>query len=200
MFTGIVEELGTVEFRKDQHLRIRATTVLDDSKLGDSIAVNGCCLTLTEQGEGWWQADVTDETYARTNLRDLGEGDPVNLERPVRLVDRLGGHMVLGHVDTTGEITKGVPDLAVRIPREFSRYLVPKGSIAVDGVSLTLVEVSDDGFTVAVIPHTAEVTTLGRKKAGDRVNLEVDVMAKHIERLMKNISTPGHNDMREDQG
>lgn len=184
MFTGIVEELGTVESRQGQCLRIRATTVLEDAKLGDSIAVNGCCLTLTDQGEGWWQADVTDETYERTNLGDLIAGAPVNLERPVRLADRLGGHIVLGHVDATGEILRPVPDLAVRLPRELGRYIVEKGSITVDGVSLTVVEVYDNGFTVAVIPHTAKVTTLGHKGPGDRVNLEVDIMAKHVERLL----------------
>ncbi len=184
MFTGIVEELGTVESRHGQCLRIRATTVLEDANLGDSIAVNGCCLTLTDQGEGWWQADVTDETYERTNLGDLMAGSPVNLERPVRLADRLGGHIVLGHVDATGEILRPVPNLAVRLPRELGRYIVEKGSITVDGISLTVVEVYDNGFTVAVIPHTAAVTTLGHKGPGDRVNLEVDVMAKHVERLL----------------
>lgn len=184
MFTGIVEELGTVEFRRAGHLRIRATKVLEEADLGDSIAVNGCCLTLTDQGEGWWQADVTEETYARTNLGDLVAGAPVNLERPVRLADRLGGHIVLGHVDATGEILRAVPELAVRMPRELGRYIVEKGSITVDGISLTVVEAYADGFTVAVIPHTAEVTTLGHKGPGDRVNLEVDVLAKHVERLL----------------
>ena len=184
MFTGIVEELGTVESLEGQRLRIRATTVLEGAGLGDSIAVNGCCLTLTDQGDGWWQADVTDETRARTNLGDLEAGDPVNLERPVRLADRLGGHIVLGHVDATGEILRAAPELAVRLPRNLGRYIVEKGSITVDGVSLTVVDAYDDGFTVAVIPHTAEVTTLGHKGPGDRVNLEVDIMAKHVERLL----------------
>lgn len=184
MFTGIVEELGTVEERDGQHLRIRASKVLEDAKIGDSIAVNGCCLTVTDQGPNWWQADVTDETYLRTDLGDLCAGDTVNLERPVRLSDRLGGHMVLGHVDATGEILRGVPDLAVRMPCDLSRYIVEKGSITVDGVSLTVVEACEDGFTVAVIPHTAEVTTLGRKGPGDRVNLEVDILAKHVDRLL----------------
>lgn len=184
MFTGIVEELGTVELREGKDLRIAAKTVLDDARLGDSIAVNGCCLTLVDQGEGWWQAEVTDETYDRTNLGDLVVGDRVNLERPVRLVDRLGGHMVLGHVDATGEILRAAPDLAIKMPRDLSRYVVAKGSITIDGVSLTVVDVYNDGLTVAVIPHTSEVTTLGYKGPGDRVNLEVDVMAKHIERLL----------------
>jgi riboflavin synthase len=191
MFTGIVEELGTVLARDGARLRIGATRVLEDVELGASIAVNGCCLTVVDHGsdgvgEGgaWWEADVTDESYARTNLGDLHEGDPVNLERPVRLADRLGGHLVQGHVDAVGEIVAPVPDLHVQMPPELLRYVVDKGSVTVDGVSLTVVAALDDGFTVAVIPHTAEVTTLGRKSPGDRVNLEVDVMAKYVERLL----------------
>jgi riboflavin synthase len=185
MFTGIVEELGTVISREGPKLRVAATTVLEDAKQGDSIAVNGCCLTVVDQGDGWWEADVTDESYARTNLGDLATGHPVNLERPVRVQDRLGGHLVQGHVDGVGEIVEPVPNLRVRMPADLGRYVVEKGSITVDGVSLTVVEAAADGFTVAVIPHTAEVTTLGRKGPGDRVNLEVDVMAKYVERLLK---------------
>ena len=185
MFTGIVEELGTVISCEGPKLRIRATTVLEDAKQGDSIAVNGCCLTVVDQGEGWWEADVTEESYRRTNLGDLAPGDRVNLERPVRVQDRLGGHVVQGHVDAVGEIVEPVPDLRVRMPETLTRYVVEKGSITVDGVSLTVVEVFADGFTVAVIPHTAEVTTLGQKGPADRVNLEVDVMAKYVERLLK---------------
>jgi riboflavin synthase len=185
MFTGIVEELGSVISREGAKLRLRATQVLEDAKQGDSIAVNGCCLTVVDQGEDWWEADVTDESYARTNLGDLAPGDPVNLERPVRVQDRLGGHLVQGHVDAVGEIVRPVPDLQVRMPAELLRYVVDKGSITVDGVSLTVVETFADGFTVAVIPHTSEVTTLGHKGPGDRVNLEVDVMAKYVERLLK---------------
>jgi riboflavin synthase len=185
MFTGIVEELGSVISREGAKLRLSATQVLEDAKQGDSIAVNGCCLTVVDQGEDWWEADVTDESYARTNLGDLAPGDPVNLERPVRVQDRLGGHLVQGHVDAVGEIVRPVPDLQVRMPAELLRYVVDKGSITVDGVSLTVVETLADGFTVAVIPHTSEVTTLGHKGPGDRVNLEVDVMAKYVERLLK---------------
>jgi riboflavin synthase len=191
MFTGIVEELGTVQSREGARLRIGASRVLEDVELGASIAVNGCCLTVVDFGAGgageagaWWEADVTDESYARTNLGDLAAGDPVNLERPVRLADRLGGHLVQGHVDAVGDIVRPVPDLHVRMPAELTRYIVEKGSVTVDGVSLTVVAALDDGFTVAVIPHTAEVTTLGRKGPGDRVNLEVDVMAKYVERLL----------------
>jgi riboflavin synthase len=184
MFTGIVEELGTVVGRDGACLRVGATLVNSDAKIGDSIAVNGCCLTVVGLGEGWWEADVTDETFARTNLGDLVAGDAVNLERPVRLADRLGGHLVQGHVDAVGEVVDAAPDLRVRMPAGLSRYVVEKGSVTVDGVSLTVVDALDDGFTVAVIPHTAEVTTLGRKGAGGRVNLEVDVMAKYVEKLV----------------
>jgi riboflavin synthase len=185
MFTGIVEELGTVVSRDAAKLRIGATTVLDAVKIGDSTAVNGCCLTVVAFGDDWWEADVSDETFARTNLGALSPGDPVNLERPVRLADRLGGHLVQGHVDAVGEIVEPVPELQVRMPADLLRYVVEKGSITVDGVSLTVVKPLDDGFTVAVIPHTAEVTTLGHKGRGDFVNLEVDVMAKYAERLIE---------------
>ncbi|NLA37195.1 MAG: riboflavin synthase [Actinobacteria bacterium] len=190
MFTGIVEELGTVIAREGAKLRIEATRVLDGVQLGDSTAVNGCCLTVVAWGDptgdspGWWEADVSDETYKRTSLGDLKPGDPVNLERPVRLMDRLGGHLVQGHVDAVGTVVNPVPDLRVHMPSDLCRYVVEKGSITVDGVSLTVVDALDDGFTVAVIPHTAEVTTLGHRSVGDSVNLEVDVTAKYIERLI----------------
>ncbi len=128
--------------------------------------------------------DVTAESFARTQLGDLRPGDPVNLERPVRLMDRLGGHLVQGHVDAVGVIVDAAPDLRVKVPLELNRYLVEKGSVTVDGISLTVVDPSPDGFTVAIIPHTMEVTTLGRKGPGDRVNIEVDVMAKYAEKLL----------------
>jgi riboflavin synthase len=186
VFTGIVEELGTVVSREGPRLRIAARTVLEDVELGASIAVNGCCLTVVgwDAGAGWWEADVVDETYARTALGELGPGHPVNLERPVRLSDRLGGHLVQGHVDGVGEIVTAAPDLCVAAGDGMLRYIVEKGSITVDGVSLTVVEAGTDRFTVAVIPHTMEVTTLGRKGPGDHVNLEVDVTAKYVERLL----------------
>ncbi len=184
MFTGIVEELGTLAERDGGRVRISATTVIDGLAVGDSIAVNGCCVTAVAAGDGWWEADLTDETFSRTNLGDLSPGDGVHLERAVRLTDRLGGHIVQGHVDAVGEIVEPAPDLRVRMPADLLRYVVPKGSITVDGVSLTVVEVTADGFTVAVIPHTAEATTLGRRRPGDRVNLEVDVVAKYVERLV----------------
>jgi riboflavin synthase len=186
MFTGIVEELGTVVSRDGQRLRIGATTVLDDVELGASIAVNGCCLTVVgwDAAEGWWDADVVDETYARTSLGALAAGHRVNLERPVRLSDRLGGHLVQGHVDGVGTIVTAAPDLRVACDRGLLRYIVEKGSITIDGISLTVVEPTHDGFTVAVIPHTQEVTTLGQKGPGDTVNLEVDITAKYVERLL----------------
>lgn len=190
MFTGIVEELGTLAERDGGRVRIRAATVLEGLGLGDSIAVNGCCVTAVAAGDGWWEADLTDETFSRTNLGALVPGDRVHLERAVRLADRLGGHMVQGHVDAVGEIVAPAPHLRVRMPLDLLRYVVPKGSITVDGVSLTVVDVTADGFTVAVIPHTAEVTTLGRFRPGDRVNLEVDVIAKYVERLVSPHTEP----------
>jgi riboflavin synthase len=184
MFTGIVEELGRVAALDGARLRLSASTVLTDVTMGASIAVNGCCLTVVAWGDDWWEADVSDETFRRTSLGSMAPGDPVNLERPVRLEDRLGGHLVQGHVDAVGHVVDGVPDLRVRMPEHLLRYVVEKGSITVDGVSLTVVDVLADGFTVAVIPHTSEVTTLGARRPGDAVNLEVDVMAKYAERLL----------------
>jgi riboflavin synthase len=184
MFTGIVEELGSVRSRDRGRFQFDASVVLEDAKIGDSIAVNGCCLTVVEIGDGWWAADAVVETLRRTNLGDLEPGDPVNLERPVRATDRLGGHIVQGHVDAVGEVVEPAPSLRVRMPRGMARYVVPKGSITIDGCSLTVVDALDDGFTVAIIPHTAEETTLGRRRPGDRVNLEVDLVAKYVERLL----------------
>lgn len=196
VFTGIVEELGTLvssssppEDRSDgssggARLVLGAALVLEGTAVGDSISVNGCCLTVVDLGPGWWAADVVAETLRRTNLGRLRQGDPVNLERSLSLGSRLGGHLVQGHVDAVGTITRPAPDLAVAAPDQVRRYLVGKGSITVDGVSLTVVSVTDDGFTVAVIPHTMGVTTLGRKAAGDQVNLETDVIAKYAERLL----------------
>jgi riboflavin synthase len=184
VFTGIVEELGRVASLDGPRLRIAADLVTSDAGIGDSIAVNGTCLTVVDLGPGWWEADVVDETFSRTALGALAPGDPVNLERSVRVSDRLGGHLVQGHVDGVGEIVDAAPDLRVRTDPDLLRYVVEKGSITVDGISLTVVDPLDDGFTVAVIPHTAEVTTLGHKGAGARVNLEVDVTAKYVERLL----------------
>jgi len=182
MFTGLIEELGSLESRQGGRFRFLAPTVATDATVGDSIAVNGACLTVVELGEGWWAADVVDETLSRTSLGDLRPGDTVNLERPLRLSDRLGGHLVQGHVDAVGEVELGPPRLAVLVPD--TRYLVEKGSVAVDGVSLTVAAVDADRFSVAVIPHTSAVTTLGRLRPGDRVNLEFDILAKYVERLL----------------
>ncbi|HEX2048680.1 MAG TPA: riboflavin synthase [Acidimicrobiales bacterium] len=183
MFTGLIEELGSFRARHGSTFTFAAELVTADAKVGDSVAVNGCCLTVVAVHEDAWSADVVDETLSRTNLGRLEPGDPVNLERPLRLTDRLGGHVVQGHVDGLGEVVQPPPDLVVRTPD--TRYLVEKGSVAVDGVSLTVVEVFEDRFRVAVIPHTAEVTTLGRVQAGDTVNLEFDILAKYVERLLR---------------
>ncbi len=185
MFTGIVEELGTFLGRDGGRFRFAAALVIEDAEVGGSIAVNGACLTVVAVEAGRWEADVIAETLARTNLGDLAAGDYVNFERPVRLADRLAGHLVQGHVDAVGEVVTPAPLLRVRVEPRWRRYLVPKGSVTVDGVSLTVVDAVEDGFSVAVIPHTAEVTTLGRRRPGDRVNLEFDIIAKYVERLLR---------------
>ncbi|MEY3111853.1 MAG: hypothetical protein RLZZ270_877 [Actinomycetota bacterium] len=186
MFTGIVEELGRVVTREGSRLRIAATTVLEGSEMGASIAVNGCCLTLVaSDSSSWWEADVSAETYSRTNLGSLSPGDPVNLERPMALGERLGGHLVLGHVDAVGTVVASAPDLVVRIPKDLMHLIVEKGSVTVDGISLTAFDLTTDTFRVAVIPHTMQVTTLGVRKPGDQVNIEMDVLAKHVERLVE---------------
>ena len=186
MFTGIVEELGKVGSRNGSRLRINSTTVLDGSDLGASIAVNGCCLTVVAtDGSSYWDADVSEETYSRTNLGSLQSGDVVNLERPMALGERLGGHMVLGHVDAVGHVVSPAPDLVIRIPRDLMHLIVEKGSVTVDGISLTAFDLTADTFRVAVIPHTTTVTTLGVRKPGDAVNIEMDVLAKHVQRLVE---------------
>ena len=189
MFTGIVEELGRVNSLRGSRLRIDAEVVLHDVVMGASIAVNGCCLTVvatgSDDGSGsWWEADVSDETFRRTSLGTLAAGDPVNLERPVRLADRLGGHLVQGHVDAVAKVLQPAPDLRVELPDGLARYVVEKGSVTVDGVSLTVVDAAAGSFSVAVLPLTSEVTTLGHRPSGSVVNLEVDVMAKYAESLL----------------
>lgn len=185
MFTGIVEEKGQILSHTGDRWRFAASTVLAGSEIGASIAVDGCCLTLVAtDSQSWWEADVSAETLSRTTLGDRRVGDHVNLERPMALGDRLGGHLVLGHVDATGEIISPAPNLRVRIPVELTKLLVEKGSVTVDGVSLTAFDIDRDSFSVAVVPHTAEVTTLGERKSGDRVNIEMDMLAKHVERLV----------------
>ena len=194
MFTGIVEEQGRVRTVTPNdggaRLVIDASVVLDDAELGASIAVNGCCLTVTEFDGRSFAADAVIETLARTNLGDLAAGDPVNLERPLRLADRLGGHLVQGHVDATGVVRDRAPEpdgstmVTVEAPDAVLRYVVHKGSITVDGVSLTVARCDDDAFAVALIPHTLAVTTLGARAVGARVNLEVDLVAKYVEALV----------------
>jgi riboflavin synthase len=194
VFTGLVEELGTVRAvtpnATGARLEIEAQAVLEDAGPGASIAVNGCCLTVVNLGDGWWAADAVEETLRRTCLGALAAGERVNLERPVRLSDRLGGHIVQGHVDGVGEIAEREPladgstRVAVAADAAVLRYVVEKGSIAVDGVSLTVAGVGDKTFEFALIPHTATVTTLGIKGPGAPVNLEVDLLAKYVERLM----------------
>jgi len=195
MFTGIIEERGTV--RSVDHreggarLVFEATTVLDDAEIGSSIAVNGCCLTVVEAGQGWWAADAQVETLDRTTLGTLAPGDPVNLERPLRLGDRLSGHLVQGHVDARGRIAvrehrrDGSVLARIEAPAGVLRYVVEKGSVTVDGVSLTVTSVDPSGFEVALVPHTLAVTTLEVAEIGDPVNLEVDVVAKYVERLVR---------------
>ncbi len=189
MFTGIVEELGTVtqvdELGDAIRLTVEAHTVLDDVHLGDSIAVNGCCLTVVSTDGATWTADVMQETLDKTSLTGVAVGDRVNLERAVTADKRMGGHLVQGHVDAVGEILGRTPSehwdlVEVSLPTDLATYVVDKGSITVDGVSLTVVTVADDRFTVSLIPETLARTTLGPKQPGDLVNLEVDVVAKHV--------------------
>jgi riboflavin synthase len=190
MFTGIVEERGTVVEVGASRLVVGCRTVGADSDVGASLAVNGVCLTVVTREGGDLSFDLSPETLARSTLGRLAPGDPVNLERPVTLSARLGGHLVQGHVDGVGEITGmdrddvGGAILTVRVPEPLLRYAVEKGSISMDGVSLTVAEIAGEGIRVALIPHTLAVTTLGTVVPGDLVNLEVDVIAKYVERLM----------------
>lgn len=193
MFTGIVEELGevvSVEPLQDaSRLTVRGPLVTSDAGHGDSISVNGVCLTVVSNEDGAFTADVMAETLKRSSLGVLAPGSPVNLERAVRVSDRLGGHVVQGHVDGTGAIEQITPDehwtvVRISLPADLARYVVEKGSITVDGVSLTVSAVAADFFEVSLIPTTLALTTLGSKGTGDPVNLEVDVMAKYVEKLL----------------
>ncbi|MEU4289424.1 riboflavin synthase [Kribbella sp. NPDC026596] len=196
MFTGIVEELGTVEaldlLEGDAaRLTIRGPKVTEDAGHGDSIAVNGCCLTVVETGDGTFTADVMRETLERTSLGQATKGSQVNLERAIAAHERLGGHIVQGHVDGVGTIASRTPsehweNVRVAAPANILRYVAEKGSIAIDGVSLTVTDVDDatGTFGVSLIPTTLELTVLGRNQVGDTVNLEVDVIAKYVERLL----------------
>ena len=189
MFTGIVEEVGVVASIRDRRLSVQAQKVLGDLKLGDSIAVNGTCLTAVEINEETFSVDLSPETLRRTSFTGLVEGDVVNLERPLAVTDRLGGHIVQGHIDGTGRITSLTPEddcviLRVRSPKKLMPYIVEKGFIAVDGISLTVVKRSALSFTLSVIPYTLHHTNLQGKTPGDRVNLEADILAKYVESLI----------------
>ncbi|HET7869323.1 MAG TPA: riboflavin synthase [Actinomycetota bacterium] len=190
MFTGIVEELGAVVERAPDRITVSCRSVLADTDVGSSIAVNGVCLTVIERGPGQLGFDLSEETLRRTSLAGLSTGGPVNLERPCTLTTRLGGHLVQGHVDGVGEVVgveaepAGGAWMTIRPPAELMRYLVDKGSVSVDGVSLTVAGVDGDAFSVALIPHTLAATTLGTSGIGAAVNLEVDILAKYVERLL----------------
>jgi riboflavin synthase len=194
VFTGIVEERGSVLAITDDgdsaRLLIRGPLVTSDARPGDSIAVNGVCLTVVDLEDGSFSADVMQETLDRSSLGGLQEGSPVNLERAARVDARLGGHIVQGHVDGTATVRTVEPTehwttISFSISSSLSRYIVEKGSISVDGVSLTVVHVDDDSFSVSLIPTTLEHTTLGMREVGDTVNIEVDVLAKYVERLLE---------------
>jgi riboflavin synthase len=194
MFTGIIEELGTVTGITKQsdalRLTIKGNMVLGDLKRGDSISCSGTCLTAIEIDENGFTADVMMETIKLTSLMEVVVGDPINLERAMNAQTRYGGHVVQGHIDGVGEFVSRETSenwdwVRIRIPRELLRYVVMKGSINFDGISLTVNEISDDVIGLSLIPETLQVTTLGSKKPGSKVNVEVDVMAKHIERLME---------------
>lgn len=193
MFTGIVEELGEVtaveNLGDSSRFRLRGPLVTEGAKHGDSIAVNGVCLTVVDFGDGEFTADVMAETLNRSSLGALQEGSRVNLERPMAVGDRLGGHIVQGHVDNVGTVLERKPSenweiVKISLPADLTRYVVEKGSITVDGVSLTVVDAGPDYFTISLIPTTLALTTLGIKQPGDPVNLEVDVIAKYVERLL----------------
>lgn len=191
MFTGLIEEIGVIRKRTPStgglRLVVEGRKIMDDLKVGDSVSVNGVCQTVEDVGKGYFIFFSIPETIARTNLGSLSLGDKVNLERPVKLGESLGGHLISGHVDCVGRIVKRKKMeahtlLEVSYPPEFDRYVVPKGSIALEGISLTVVEATSGRFSVAIIPHTLKNTNLGTKKIGDEVNLEFDQIAKYVEK------------------
>lgn len=194
MFTGLVEATGTLldiaHGERSARLTVQAPIVSQDAHLGDSIAVNGCCLTVVAQEGERLTFDAVPETLARTNLGALSPGDSVNLERPLAVGARLGGHFVQGHIDGVGVVRAVTPEenavvIEIEVPPSLRRYFVEKGSVTVDGVSLTVADVRPESFTVWTIPHTREITTLGLRAPGDRVNLECDLLGKYIERLLE---------------
>ena len=193
MFTGLVAELGTVQRLARQgssyHLTVGAKKVLENLKIGDSVAVNGACLTVVRMDDSGFTADVMPETVRLTNIGSLQPGSKVNLERTLRLCDGLDGHIVSGHVEGLGTIYEQRPEgiavvVTISTPPELLKYIIKKGSIAIDGISLTVTEVTDTSFSVSLIPHTAKETTLGLKKVGDSVNLETDILGKYVERML----------------
>jgi riboflavin synthase len=206
MFTGIIEEVGAVE-ALEPRLRIRCRMVLEDAKPGASIAVNGVCLTVAEFAAGWFAADVAPETLERSNLGDLRPGAPVNLERALSPSGRLGGHIVQGHVDAAGELLAldalgdGNWWLTVQAPEDLDPYLVVKGSVALDGISLTIAALEETALSVAVIPHTFATTALRARRPGDRINIECDILAKYVAKLLGAVkrpsSFPSVDDLRE---
>jgi riboflavin synthase len=197
MFTGIIETMGIVRRLSDgegaRRLAIESSEVSPGLKIGDSISINGTCLTVTELGNDGFVVEAVPETLRLTNIGDLSAGDHVNLERPMPADGRFDGHIVQGHVDGVGVVESIAPEgdgsrIRVLYPAELRRYLVHKGSITVDGISLTVAALDDDAFEIAIIPHTLEVTVVGKRRPGDRLNLEVDVIAKYVERMMETLS------------
>ena len=192
MFTGIVTDLGKVRAREERgDVRIIFETHYDTEtiEIGASIACSGACLTVVEKGEGWFAADASAETLSKTTLGDWSEGTPVNFERALKLGDELGGHLVSGHVDGIAEIVDRREEgdslrFTFQAPRDLARYVAAKGSVTLDGVSLTVNEVEGERFGVNIVPHTAQVTTFGSYRVGDRVNMEIDILARYLERLM----------------
>jgi riboflavin synthase len=190
MFTGIIEEIGRVKSVQRGRLTISANKVFEDLKLGDSIAVNGVCLTITALNKDTFAVDIMPETMRRSNLGMLSPGDEVNLERALVVGGRMGGHFVQGHVDDTGRVLSLIPEaeavlMWIAAPAEITNYLVEKGFIAVDGISLTVINRNASSFTVSLVAYTLEHTTMGKKKPGDIVNLEIDILAKYVEQLTK---------------
>jgi riboflavin synthase len=202
MFTGIIEEMGSVKALRREagsaRLTISASTVLGSTALGDSICVNGVCLTVVDMGRSEFSADVANETLKVTDLGELQGGQKVNLERALQLSARIGGHLVTGHVDAVGRIREKRQEgnswrVFIEAPETALRYIIKKGSVAVDGISLTVADVDITGFSIAMIPHTAKLTTLGFKSAGNSVNLETDIIGKYVERLLSGRVEGGMN-------
>lgn len=202
MFTGLVEGMGRVsELRSEGDAALRVAIevpefMAGEASLGESVALNGCCLTVVEFSDSLWQFQAGEETLSKTTLGNLKPGDRVNLERSLRADARLGGHFVQGHVDGTGTVSNIDRDgewirMAFEVPGQLSQLMVPKGSIAVDGVSLTIVDALPESFSIALIPHTLEITTLGHRRVGDLVNLEADILGKYVLKLLQNMKSGG---------